>query len=144
MWAIPSALDPSLATDGLHVMWLAAFVPYTLSGGREWDAVKEEAGDLMLRQVAAVAPDLPSTVLSRVIMSPLDWHRKTGNLFGNADHVDTGIDQMLGNRPSPLVARYTTPIRQLYLTGAGTHPGGGITGTPGRNTARTVLAELGL
>jgi beta-carotene ketolase (CrtO type) len=77
-------------------------------------------------------------------MSPLDWHRRTGNLFGNADHIDTTIDQMLGNRPSPLVARYRTPIRALYLTGAGTHPGGGITGGPGRNTAQVVMRDLGL
>jgi beta-carotene ketolase (CrtO type) len=144
MWAIPSALDSSLAPDGLHVLWLAAFVPYMLSDERSWDDVKDEAGDLMLRHVGVTVPGVEKTVLARTIMSPLDWHRRTGNLFGNADHIDTGIDQMLGNRPSPLISRYRTPIRSLYLTGAGTHPGGGITGAPGRNTARTVLADLGL
>ncbi|MGH2344372.1 MAG: NAD(P)/FAD-dependent oxidoreductase, partial [Chloroflexota bacterium] len=105
---------------------------------------KEEVADHFLATVGRVAPNLPGSVRARQIMSPLDWLRRTGNLCGNADHLDTGIDQMLGNRPSPALSRYRTPIRALYLTGAGTHPGGGITGNPGRNTAREFLRDRGI
>lgn len=144
MWAIPSVLDPGLAPPGKQVFWLASFQPFALRDGRTWDDVKEEVADHLLARVGQVAPNLPGSVLARQILSPLDWERRTDNIFGNADHLDTGIDQMLGNRPHPLLARYRTPIRGLYLSGAGTHPGGGITGGPGRNTARTVLRDLGL
>jgi phytoene dehydrogenase-like protein len=144
MWAVPSVLDPSLAPPGKQLLWLAAFLPYRFRDGRGWDEMKEEAADLLLAQVDAAAPGLRRRVVARTVLSPLDWERRTGNLCGNADHLDTGIDQMLGNRPSPSIARYRTPIRGLYLTGAGTHPGGGITGQPGRNTARVALGDLGL
>ncbi|MDB5076506.1 MAG: NAD(P)/FAD-dependent oxidoreductase [Chloroflexi bacterium] len=144
MWAVPSVLDPSQAPKGKHVFWTAAFVPYVLSNGRTWDQIKEEAGDLMLQHIGKVAPNLVDSVEARCIMTPFDWYRRTNNVYGNADHIDTSVDQMLGNRPSPLVARYRTPIRALYLTGAGTHPGGGITGGPGHNTAQVVMRDLGL
>ena len=144
MWAIPSVLDPTLAPSGKHVMWLAAFLPFTFRDGRTWDEMKEPAIDHLLATIAEVAPDIREKVVSRTILSPLDWERRTGNLNGNADHLDTSIDQMLGNRPSPDLARYRTPIQALYLTGSGTHPGGGITGGPGRNAAREVLRDFGL
>jgi beta-carotene ketolase (CrtO type) len=144
MWAVPSVLDPGLAPAGKHVFWLAAFLPFALRDGRSWDDMREEVADHLLSTVGQVAPSLPGSVLARQVLTPLDWQRRTDNICGNADHLDTGIDQMLGNRPHPLLARYRTPVRGLYLTGAGTHPGGGITGGPGRNTARTVMGDLGL
>ncbi len=144
MWAVPSMLDPSLAPAGCHVLWLAAFVPYEMADARTWDQAKDDVADHFLAALGRVAPNLPGSVRARQIMSPLDWQRRTGNLCGNADHLDTGVDQMIGNRPSPHLSRYRTPIRALYLTGAGTHPGGGITGNPGRNTAREFLRDRGL
>lgn len=144
MWAVPSLVDPSLAPPGKHTMWLAAFLPYRFADGRTWDEAKERVADRLLETIGTVAPNLPGSVRARTILSPVDWERRTGNLCGNADHLDTSIDQMLGNRPSPSLARYRTPIRNLYLTGAGTHPGGGITGGPGRNAARVIMRDLGL
>ena len=144
MWAAPSALDPSLAPEGTHLLWLAAFVPYQWRDGSEWDQMKERVADQLLTTVGTVAPNVPGSLVARQVLSPLDWQRRTGNLNGNADHLDTGIDQMLGNRPSPDLSGYRTPIRGLYLTGAGTHPGGGITGGPGRNTARVYLRDRGV
>ncbi|HEY8285334.1 MAG TPA: NAD(P)/FAD-dependent oxidoreductase [Chloroflexota bacterium] len=144
MWAAPSALDPSLAPLGTHLLWLAAFVPYQWRDGSHWNQMKEQVADQLLATVGAVAPNVPGSLIARQVLSPLDWHRRTGNLGGNADHLDTGIDQMLGNRPSPDLSGYRTPVRGLYLSGAGTHPGGGITGGPGRNTAREYLRDRGL
>jgi len=143
MWALPSLTDPSLAPPGGHTLWIAAFVPWRLRDGRSWDNAREEMADRLLAALAAHAPGLPSLVRGRVVLSPLDWARRTGNLVGSADHVDMTLDQMLGNRPSPRLAHYRTPIRGLYLTGAGTHPGGGISGVPARNTAHVVLRDLG-
>ncbi|MGH2410364.1 MAG: phytoene desaturase family protein [Chloroflexota bacterium] len=144
MWAAPSALDPSLAPKGTHLFWLAAFVPYQWRDGSDWDQMKERVADQLLATVGAVAPNVPGSLKARQVVSPLDWQRRTGNLGGNADHLDTGIDQMLANRPSPDLSGYRTPIRGLYLSGAGTHPGGGITGGPGRNTAREYLRDRGV
>lgn len=143
MWCLPSTTDAALAPGGVHTLWLAAFVPWKLRDGRAWDDVKDEMADRALAVLAAYAPDLPGLVRGRVVMSPLDWARRTGNLAGSADHVDQTLDQMLGNRPSPRLAGYRTPIRGLYLTGAGTHPGGGVSGISGRNTAQAVLRDLG-
>ena len=144
MWSIPSVVDPGLAPPGSHVFWLAAFLPYAFKDGRNWDERKEEVADHLLASIDRVAPGLAASVGARIVLSPVDWERRTGNTCGNADHLDTSIDQMLGNRPSPALSGYRTPIRGLYLSGAGTHPGGGITGNPGRNTARVVLRDLGL
>lgn len=143
MWALPSLTDPSLAPPDGQTLWIAAFVPWRLRDGRSWDDAREEMADRLLAALAAQAPGLPSLVRGRVVLSPLDWARRTGNLAGSADHVDMTLDQMLGNRPSPRLAHYRTPIRGLYLTGAGTHPGGGISGLPARNTARVVLRDAG-
>jgi beta-carotene ketolase (CrtO type) len=144
MWAIPSALDPTLAPAGRQVLWLAAFVPFALREGGSWDEQRDRVADHLLATLGDVAPNLPGSVLGRQVLTPLDWQRRTGNLSGNADHLDTSLDQMLGSRPLPALSGYRTPLRGLYLTGAGTHPGGGITGRPGRNTARVVLRDLGL
>ncbi len=142
MWALPSLTDPSLAPPGGQTLWIAAFVPWRLRDGRSWDDAREEMADRLLAALSAQAPGLPSLVRGRVVLSPLDWARRTGNLVGSADHVDMTLDQMLGNRPSPHLAHYRTPIHGLYLTGAGTHPGGGISGVPARNTARVVLRDV--
>jgi beta-carotene ketolase (CrtO type) len=83
-------------------------------------------------------------VVERRLTGPGDWVARTGNPHANPNHVEMSIDQLLGARPSPSLSRYRTPIGGLYLTGAGTHPGGGVTGMPGRNAAREVMSDLGI
>lgn len=83
-------------------------------------------------------------VVERSVLGPEDWRSRTGNETGNHNHLDMSLDQLLGNRPTPSLARYRTPVAALFLTGAGTHPGGGVTGAPGRNAAGAVLEELGI
>jgi beta-carotene ketolase (CrtO type) len=143
IWALPSITDPTLAPSGAHTLWVATYVPWQLRDGRSWDEAKEEMAERLLAALAKHAPGLPGLVRGHIALSPLDWARRTGNLAGSADHVDMTVDQLFGGRPSPRLAGYRTPIQGLYLTGAGTHPGGGISGLPGRNTARVVLQDLG-
>jgi beta-carotene ketolase (CrtO type) len=83
-------------------------------------------------------------MIARVLTSPLDWHRRTGSIRANPNHLDMSVDQILGYRPTRALSQYRTPIASLYLTGSGTHPGGGVSGNPGYNTARVVLQDLGL
>jgi beta-carotene ketolase (CrtO type) len=143
IWALPSLTDPTLAPSGAQTLWVATYVPWQLRDGRSWDEAKEEMAERTLAALAEHAPGLPGLVRGQIVLSPLDWARRTGNLAGSGDHVDMTVDQLFGARPSPLLAGYRTPIQGLYLTGAGTHPGGGISGLPGRNTARVVLQDLG-
>jgi beta-carotene ketolase (CrtO type) len=86
----------------------------------------------------------PLRIVERRITGPADWLARHGSLTANPNHVDMTIDQLLDLRPSPSLSRYSTPIAGLYLSGAGTHPGGGVTGVPGRNAAHTLLRDVGL
>jgi beta-carotene ketolase (CrtO type) len=80
----------------------------------------------------------------RRLTGPADWVARHGNPHANPNHVEMSLDQLLAFRPSPKLSGYRTPIENLFLTGAGTHPGGGITGVPGRNAAAVALEQLGL
>jgi beta-carotene ketolase (CrtO type) len=82
--------------------------------------------------------------VERRVTGPADWVARTHNPHANPNHVEMSIDQLLAFRPSPSLAGYRTPLHGLFLTGAGTHPGGGVTGIPGRNAAAIVLEALGL
>jgi beta-carotene ketolase (CrtO type) len=82
-------------------------------------------------------------MIGRVIHTPLDWYRRTGAIAGNPNHVDMTLDQLFGYRPTPGLCNYRTPIKDLYLSGSGVHPGGGLHGIPGYNTAQVVLGDLG-
>ncbi len=144
MVCTPSALDPTLAPPGGHTLWLSAFAPYDRRDGRSWDKTKEKYADLLLDRLAQYAPNVRDVIIAREVTSPLDWHRRTGSIRGNPNHLDMTLDQILGYRPIPALSRYRTPIRGLYLTGSGTHPGGGLSGNPGYNTAQVVLQDLGL
>jgi beta-carotene ketolase (CrtO type) len=83
-------------------------------------------------------------VVERRVTGPPQWVARHGNPFANPNHIEMSIDQLLAFRPTPSLASYRTPIDGLFLTGAGTHPGGGITGVPGRNAAAVVLRALGV
>lgn len=144
LWcACCTALDPTLAPPGKHTLWLSQFAPYRLSGGRSWDDLGEQVADQMVDTFCQYAPNVRDSIEGRLVTTPLDWERLTANPRGCAWHVDMELHQAWGLRPLPELSQYRTPLANLYLTGSGTHPGGGITGLPGRNAAREVLKDLG-
>ncbi len=143
LFAVHSAEDPSLAPSGKHTLWLSCFAPYELSGGRSWDDIKEETADQLIDVAAQYAPNIKDAMIGRVIHTPLDWYRRTGAIAGNPNHMDMTLDQLFGYRPTPALCNYRTPIKDLYLSGSGVHPGGGLNGIPGYNTAQVVLEDLG-
>ena len=143
----PSALDPTLAPAGKHVLYIwAQYHPYELraGGAAAWDSIREREADRLLATLGEYAPNFPGAVRDRqiYIQSPLDLERNVGFVHGNIMHLDMSLDQMFTFRPLPELAEYRGPLPGLYLTGASTHPGGGVSGASGRNAARTVLADL--
>lgn len=143
MIAFPSTLEPGWASEGKGVVWLSTFVPWEPEGG-PWSAgLLKEAADLTWR-TAEKALGYEMTAPDRTVTGPQEWVERHGNPGANPNHIEMSIDQLMAMRPSPSLSGYRTPVDSLYLTGAGTHPGGGITGAPGRNAAGIVLEDLGL
>jgi phytoene dehydrogenase-like protein len=139
---IPTLLDPSLAPEGKHVMSIhAQFAPYALRSG-DWDARRDELGKRILDTLAEHAPDLPGLVVGQQLLTPLDLERRYGLTGGHLLHGELALDQLFAFRPLIGWARYRSPIARLYLCGAGTHPGGGVTGGPGANASREILKDL--
>jgi phytoene dehydrogenase-like protein len=139
---IPSTLDDSLAPPGQHVASLfCQHVAPTLPGGRSWDDHREEVADLMIATVDKHAPGFAASVLGRQILSPLDLERTFGLVGGDIMHGVLSLDQMFSARPVLGAGDYRTPVAGLYQCGAGTHPGGGVTGAPGHNAAREVIRD---
>jgi phytoene dehydrogenase-like protein len=137
-----SAIDPTVAPEGKHTVFIwAQYFPYELAGGRHWDDVREQAADSILEVLYRYAPNMRGKIIDRFIQSPLDIERRLGLLRGNVMHVEMSFDQMFFFRPLPELSQYRTPVRGLYLTGASTHPGGGVFAASGYNTARTVLGD---
>jgi phytoene dehydrogenase-like protein len=140
---IPSTLDDSLAPTGQHVASLfCQHVAPTLPNGASWDAHREEVADLMIETVSAHAPNFKASVLGRQIMSPLDLERTFGLIGGDIFHGALHLDQMFSARPMLGYGNYRGPLPGLYMCGAGTHPGGGVTGAPGFNAAREILTDF--
>jgi phytoene dehydrogenase-like protein len=139
---LASAIDPELATPGRHVLTtFVQYVPYDLADG-DWDSLRDELGDRVVEIIGRYAPNVPGAVVGRDVITPLDLERRFGITEGNIFHGDIRMDQLFFMRPLPGWAHYRTPVENLYLCGAGTHPGGGVTGAPGYNAARTILKEL--
>ncbi len=139
---IPSMVDDSLAPAGKHVASLfCQHVAPTLSDGRSWDHHREEVADLMIATVNKFAPNFSASVIARQIHSPLDLERKFGLIGGDIFHGALSLDQLFSARPVLGYGDYRTPIKGLYQCGAGTHPGGGVTGIPGHNAAREILRD---
>ncbi len=137
-----SAIDPDVAPPGKHTVFLwAQYFPYELSGGRQWDDIREQTADSVLEVLYRYAPNMRGKIIDRFIQTPLDLERRIGLLRGNVMHIEMSFDQMFFFRPLPELAGYRTPIKGLYLTGASTHPGGGVFGASGYNTARVVLGD---
>ncbi|GMW00329.1 MAG: FAD-dependent oxidoreductase [Candidatus Hydrogenedentota bacterium] len=138
-----SAADPTLAPPGKHVLFLwGQYYPYELASRENWDDIANREADRMLDKLAEYAPNVRGAVVDRLIETPLYLERTLGLLRGNVMHLEMSIDQMFALRPTIDLSRYRGPVRGLYLTGASTHPGGGIMGAAGRNTASAVLRDL--
>ena len=140
---IPSTLDESLAPKGQHVASLfCQHVAPQLPGGASWDAHRESVADLMIDTVNAHAPNFKAAVLGRQIMSPLDLERTFGLVGGDISHGVMSLDQLFSARPMLGYGNYRGPLAGLYMCSAGTHPGSGVTGAPGHNAAREILADF--
>ena len=146
---VPSVLDPSLAPAGKHTLWIEFFAPYQIHGkegtglnGTGWtDELKNQVADKVINKLNDYAPNVKDSIIARRVESPAELGERLGAYKGNYYHLDMTLDQMIFFRPLPEIANYTTPIEGLYLTGAGTHPGGSISGMPGRNCARVFLQK---
>ena len=139
---IPSLTDPSLAPAGAHVMSIhAQFAPYELKNG-DWNSRREELGDVVVDTLADYAPNLKELIVARQVLTPLDLERTFGLRGGHIHHGEMSLDQLFAFRPLIGWAQYRTPIEGLYLCGAGTHPGGGVTGACGFNAAREIIKDL--
>lgn len=144
---MPTALDPSMAPSGKHTVWIEFFAPYQIAGaegtglkGTGWtDELKNQVADRVVNKLADYSPNLKSSIIARRVESPAELGERLGAYKGNYYHIDMTLDQMIFFRPLPEIANYKTPIDGLFLTGAGTHPGGSISGMPGRNCARVFL-----
>ncbi|HSI87342.1 MAG TPA: NAD(P)/FAD-dependent oxidoreductase [Candidatus Methylacidiphilales bacterium] len=137
-----SAIDPTLAPAGRHTLFTwGQYHPYELSNGENWDAIAEREADKLYNLVCEYAPNMQGKMLGRYIQTPLEIERRLGMLRANVMHVEMSLDQMFFFRPLPELAAYTTPIPGVYLTGASTHPGGGVFAASGYNTAKVVLAD---
>jgi phytoene dehydrogenase-like protein len=136
----PSAVDPSVAPPGKHVMaCFVQYAPYELADSN-WDEQREAFGDTVQATIAKYAPDLPNVILHRQVLTPLDIERTFGLSEGNIFQGELLLEQLFAERPfAGSGSGYGTPIRDLWLCGASAHPGGVITGAPGRNAAMAVL-----
>jgi len=138
---IPSLTDPSVAPPGKHVMsCFVQYAPYHLKEGT-WDERREEFGDTVVDTIAEHAPNIRDLVLHRQVLTPLDLEREFGLTEGNIFQGELTLEQLFFLRPAPGWAQYRTPIRNLYMCGSATHPGGGIMGASGRNGALKILDD---
>ncbi|MFT4635275.1 MAG: phytoene dehydrogenase-like protein [Arenicella sp.] len=136
---IPSTLDNTLAPEGQHV---ASLFCQQFDPDLDWDTHRESVADLIIEQVEKVAPGFADSVVGRQIMSPLDLERTFGLTNGDIMHGNMSLDQMFSTRPMLGHGNYRSPIKGLYMCGAGTHPGGGVTGAPGHNAAREIIKDM--
>jgi phytoene dehydrogenase-like protein len=140
---IPSTLDDTLAPRGQHVASLfCQHVAPQLPNGESWDVHREVVADLMIDTVNQYAPNFKAAVLGRQIKSPLDLERTFGLVGGDIFHGALTLDQMFSARPMLGYGNYRGPLHGLYMCGAGTHPGGGVTGAPGHNAAREIISDF--
>lgn len=138
-----SALDPTLAPEGKHTLFTwGQYHPYELGNGENWDAIREREADKLYDLVCQYAPNMRGKMIARYIQTPLDIERTLGLLRANVMHLEMSLDQMFMFRPLPELSSYKVPgLPGLYLTGASTHPGGGVFAASGYNTAQVILRE---
>ena len=137
---IPSTVDSSLAPEGKHVasLFCQQFAP-TLPDNRSWHDKKHAAADTIIETVNRFAPNFKDSILGMSMLSPLDLEEKIGLLGGDIMHGVMSLDQMWAARPVFNYGDYKTPVKDLFICGSGSHPGGGVTGLPGKNSSREIL-----
>jgi phytoene dehydrogenase-like protein len=142
---IPTLVDPSMAPPGKHVIsCFVQYAPYKLDPSLgTWDDNREAFGDAVIDRIAEVAPNIREIILHRQVLTPLDIERRFGLTEGNIFQGELSLEQLFFNRPVPGYARFKTPVRDLWLCGSSTHPGGGIMGANGRIAAMEVLRARG-
>ena len=142
---IPTLVDPSMAPPGKHVIsCFLQYAPYKLAPELgTWDENREKFGDAVIDRIAEFAPNIRDVILHRNVQTPLDIERTTGLSEGNIFQGELSLEQLFFNRPVPGYSRFRTPIRDLWLSGSSTHPGGGIMGANGRIAAMEVLRSRG-
>lgn len=139
---VPSLTDPGLAPAGAHVMSIyIQYAPYKLKHG-DWNSRRDEFAEKVTDVLAGYAPNLKEMIVARQIITPLDLEQTYGLSGGHIHHGEQSLDQFFTFRPIIGWAQYRTPIKGLYLCGAGTHPGGGVTGGPGANAAREIIKDF--
>jgi phytoene dehydrogenase-like protein len=139
---IPTLTDPSIAPAGKHIMsCFVQYAPYKLKPGLSWDTEREAFGDTVIDTIAEYAPNIRDIILHRQVLTPLDLERDFGLTEGNIFQGELTLEQLFFLRPVPGWAQYTTPVRNLWMCGSATHPGGGIMGAPGRNAALRILGQ---
>lgn len=140
----PSAFDPTVAPEGKHVVQImGGHVPYKLNG-REWtEKTRQDLLDIVLSQICRYAPGFDKDVLHAQILTPPDIEKMFAMTGGHVHHGEMSLDQVFFRRPIAHYADYRTPVKNMYMCGAACHPGGGVTGVPGHNAAREILADMG-
>src|ERR1700735_3551314 len=140
---IPTLTDPSVAPPGKHILsCFVQYAPYKLSGGN-WDEQREDFGNTVIDTIAEYAPNIKNIIIGNRIITHLDIERQTGLTEGNIFQGELSLEQLFFLRPVAGWARYRTPIRNLFMCGSATHPGGGVMGAPGRLAALEILGESG-
>ncbi|MGB6877055.1 MAG: NAD(P)/FAD-dependent oxidoreductase, partial [Candidatus Acidiferrales bacterium] len=140
--SIPSLLDPPLAPAGKHVMTIhMQYAPYRLKNG-DWPSQRDALADAVIKTLAEYAPDLPSKIIARRIITPLDLENDYGLTGGHISHGELALDQLFTMRPLLGYARYQSPIRGLFLCGSGSHPGVGLAGASGFNASREITKSV--
>ena len=138
---IPTLTDPSVAPPGKHILsCFVQYAPYRLREGT-WDEKREAFGDTVVDTIAEYAPNLKNIIIGRQVVTPLDLEREWGLTEGNIFQGELSLEQLFFLRPVPGWAAYRTPIKNLYMCGSATHPGGGIMGAPGRLAAMEILKD---
>src|SRR6476620_3743795 len=141
---IPSLTDPSVAPPGKHVMsCFVQYAPYKLKPGLNWDQLRDDFGNTVIDTISEYAPNLKNIILHKQVVTPLDLEREWGLSEGNIFQGELSLEQLFFLRPVSGFARFRTPIKNLYMCGSATHPGGGIMGAPGRLSALEVLKDAG-
>jgi phytoene dehydrogenase-like protein len=139
---IPTLTDPSVAPAGKHVLsCFVQYAPYKLAPGLNWDTEKEKFGDAVVNTIAEFAPNIKDIILHRQVVTPLDLEREWGLSEGNIFQGELSLEQLFFLRPVAGYAQFRTPIKNLYMCGSATHPGGGIMGAPGRLAALEILKD---
>jgi len=141
---IPSLTDPSVAPPGKHVMsCFVQYAPYKLKPGLYWDDQREAFGNNVIDTIAEYAPNIKNIIIGKQVLTPLDLEREFGLSEGNIFQGELSLEQLFFLRPVPGWAQYRTPIKNLYMCGSATHPGGGIMGANGRLAALEILKDKG-